>query len=443
MTIRSLVAAFCATLMMTAGFAGIASAAHATGPAVSATEFYAELCAGTTESNPKEATVWDDVENVSLPGPVPDLTRVWGPRLDSYNDGNVVPLYDVWGENNLNGYPPVCGVRYVEGVGPVSEWMYCTDYFAHVCSGVDEDGNLVDIDGDQLPDMEESDTANEKLTPDQEKIIVYLVTHGWTRYIGSGGEGDFGFATSAQPLGDSFQRSALQVLVWCVSDPVADPVPNGSEQLRKETCENSLDANDQAAILATYGPAPELSATGPTATLKVGETARFTVSANAAAGPITISTTGPAGSLTVTSGSATLMGNQLLLTEAPATQTVVLGFTATEVGTVALSAEATPAATESIGWNQSPGVAADEKPCQIFATFRKDQSEVLRADASAIFAVASTGAGANVSANANGNRIANTGADSPAFGMTVAALAALVVGAGLLVGTRRKAKSST
>jgi len=137
------------------------------------------------------------------------------------------------------------------------------------------------------------------------------------------------------------------------------------------------------------------------------------------------------------------MGNQLLLTEAPATQTVVLGFTATEVGTVALSAEATPAATESIGWNQSPGVAANEKPCQIFATFRKDQSEVLRADASAIFAVASTGAGANVSANANGNRIANTGADSPAFGMTVAALAALVVGAGLLVGTRRKAQSST
>ena len=72
--------------------------------------FDAPLCVATTDDDPSEAR-----------GPIENLRSVFGDRLNAYNEGEVVPLYDTFGANDehaLNGgYPPVCGTRYDGTVG--------------------------------------------------------------------------------------------------------------------------------------------------------------------------------------------------------------------------------------------------------------------------------------------------------------------------------------
>lgn len=68
----TLVRGLSAALLIFAGAAAAGvGAASADVPPEPAEEFYAEQCAGTTEDDPRDAD-----------GPVPDLTRVWGERLE-------------------------------------------------------------------------------------------------------------------------------------------------------------------------------------------------------------------------------------------------------------------------------------------------------------------------------------------------------------------------
>lgn len=446
---RRYMAAVAAAVLVTMGLWGIAAPAHADAPPEPAAEFVAPLCVGETLDDPTNAA-----------GAVPNLASVFGARLDDYNMGRVVALYDVWGDNELNGYPPVCGTRYVEGVGPVSEWMFCTDYRSHVCSGVDAEGNLLDIDGNVIPGMGTLPGANPKLTADQEKLIAYLIQHGRDTYDGVG-YFDFNATARAVVDGGSFERAALQVLVWCISDPIG-PAPTGAEIDRAATCENSMSAATQASILAELPDDPTLAVAGPVGALEVGTIAEFTVTTDVFTSPLSVTTSGAAGTLTVVSGPGVLTGTDLQVTGTTGPQTVVLGFAASTPGSVDLAVSATPAATSHIGWNQSPGVSEDGISCQVFATFHVSDQVVLTGAAAASFVAdggtdggtdgggtdggtgggtdGGTVTGSDTSAGAKSGQLAATGTEPVAPFVLIAAFGAVIAGA-LLVSRARRTPS--
>lgn len=342
------------------------TAANAVAPPAPVAEFNAPLCEGETTYDPKDAD-----------GAVPDLTRVFGQRLTDYNNGQVAVLYNNRGAN-ASGSVPACGTRYVDGIGAVSEWMFCTDYDAHTCTETDEDGNLLDEDGNLIGGKIPV-ASNPDLTPDEEKIIAYLIQHGH-KYIEKGNTlPDASIATSDT-------RLELQNLIWCVSDS-----PNWA------VCNDNMNEAEKARILTLIPDEPtiELSLSetdDDDETLAVGDTAKFSLSTNLYEQAITLELSGVAGTLAVISGPATLNGTTLTVQgNDPTVMTdVVLGFTATAAGAVSIDAQATPASTTHISWNQSPGVADDGVPCQVFATFNEVDQVTVEASATATFAEGNT-----------------------------------------------------
>lgn len=397
---RRLIATLATVALSTAGLWGVAAPAGADEPPEPVAEFSAQECEGTTFLDPTNAE-----------GVVGDLTRVFGQRLAEYNAGHAVILYDAFGDNNNNAYPPVCAVRHVDGVGAVSEWMFCTDYYSHVCSGVDADGNLLDGDGNPIPGLDTLEGRNEKLTADQEKVIAYLVQHGSETYDGVG-YFSFSDADRAVSNGDSWERAALQVLVWCISDPVTNAT-NPTEVERQQTCEANMGPERQAEILAGIPDDPSLDVTGPVAALQPGETAEFSITTNVSEPALTVAVDGVAGTLAVVSGPGVLADGRLQVTTDGDPVTVVLGYTADDEGAVDLEVTAAPTATAHIGWNQSPGVSDDGRPCQVFATFHVDDQVILSGAAVATFAIDDEGADADVDGGAHGAG-ADAGSDGEA-----------------------------
>jgi hypothetical protein len=375
----AVLAAAIAAVASLAGFGGIARADSPPTPVADA--FAAQPCPGDTVFDPAHAV-----------GAVPDLLQVFGQRLEEYNAGRPVVLYDSAGANGRNGTPPLCEVRYVASAndgagGPVSTWMYCTDLYYHTCGGADSDGRLIDIDGDVIDGLSDVGSDNPRLFPDENKIVAYLIEHGHS-YHGTGIYSEEG-ATNALADGTYDQRGALQTLIWCISDPV-DSAPSGqAERDRAATCAANMDDAEQARILAMIPSTPDLqlSAAGPPSPLSPGDTATIAVVTNVFNQPITVTVSGPEGTLEVTGGDATLSGNTLIVAGDDPTQTahVTLGFTADAAGTARLSASATPASINAISWNQSPGVSNDETPCQIFATFEDKSQATITAATEATF----------------------------------------------------------
>lgn len=372
------IAASAAATVVVMGAVVMPSPAQAEAPNPPVAEFNADLCAGSTD---------DDPRNVQGEAAVPDLTRVFGSRLDDFNSGLVVPLYDTFGANELDGYPAVCGVRHVEGVGAVSEWMFCTDYFSHVCSGVNENGELVDIDGNPIPGVE-AKPNNPKLSSDQEKLISWLISNGHD-YEGTGYFNFNGVSTAVQDSG-SYERAALQVLVWCISDPVPGSA-SGTEGERAQTCADNMGPEEQSNLLAQI---PEeatitLQFDAQQDALEVGDTAEFELTTNLYNQPIRVSPTGIAGTLEVVAGDATYdpASGILMVTgsDPSSAATIRLAVTGESAGTVSLSATAQPASPAHIAWNQSPGIAADGVPCQVFATFSSTVDRTVTSSAQATF----------------------------------------------------------
>lgn len=372
-----------AALVGGAGVATAAVAAQAAPPVVQvlpAAAFNAPRCEGTTQLDPTQDL-----------GPVTDLTKVFGQRLTDYNNGQAVVLYDAFGENTDNGYPALCGTHFVAGVGAVSEWMFCTDIWSHVCSGTDAGGNLVDVDGTVIPGMDPK-SGNPKLSNDQEKLVAYLIQNGHS-YSGTGYY-DFG-ATQAVQNGNSNERASLQSLVWCISDPVDLAAHNSVYEVQRQTtCADNMGPAEQARLLTLIPNAPtvQLAFTDSGSTLQVGDTATFTLTTNLYNQPIDLSASGVAGTLKVSSGNATITGSTLTVpgTDPSVNTTVTLGFTSTASGTVTALASALPASTTHIGWNQSPGVSGDGVPCQVFATFNETNQLAVSAQANATFAAEAT-----------------------------------------------------
>ena len=364
------------------GMAGAASADEPETPIDA--PFIAPTCAG--------ETLFDPTENLGFA--VVDLTEVFGERLTSYNTGHIVPLYDAYGgsvlltdEGEVTGdvsYPPVCGTRYVESQDTaVSEWMFCTDLLSQACGDTDAEGNLVDRDGNPINPMTSLET-NPRLTLDQEKLIAYLIQNGH-EYEGVGTQ-SFGEVRQARSDAGTFERIALQTLIWCISDP-AD-----GESDFAQTCDKNMDAEEQARLLAMIPDVPELSMSLDSAdeTIAIDEIAEFTLTTNVFNQPIRIASTGTAGaSLTVCGGDATLDGSTLTVSgsDPQSAVDVVLCASATTAGTVNLAADAVPPSTTHIGWSQSVNQQLDQ-PCQVYATFHEEQKLAVVANAQVDFAAA-------------------------------------------------------
>lgn len=409
-------------------------AVSAAAPAVPVEDaFQAPLCEGTLNDDPTS-------QDPEL-SPVEDVTLVWGKRLDAYNDGLVVPLYDSWGGHDLNGYPPVCATRYVEEAGgPVSEWMYCTDIHSKVCSGTSEDGGLVNAHGDEI-DFPGELSGNPRLTDDQENIISWLIHNGYP-YTGYG---DYAWDTTFASNADFESRAALQTLIWCVSDPVTSHDP-ASEVFREQTCDEAMSDEIQESILALIPADPTfvLDVDADATPVNVGQTATIILATNMYLHPITLDISGVAGTLTVVSPGATYDAATQTLrvdgTDPGVTTEIELAFVASEAGTLTLSASGIPAVHEHIGWNQSTGVVDEEDgvtPCQVFATFHAEKSEAISASASVQFIVAPTTPAETtpVASSPTGEALANTGADQP---IGVAVFAAFLALTGAIVIARAR-----
>lgn len=322
-------------------------------------------CAGTTNADPTAA-----------PGAYGDLTRVEGKRLEDYNAGHAVILYDYFGESDPESAPPVCAVHHdARTGGPVTEWMYCTDLKLHVCGTTAADGALVDKDGSPVGPLLPQ-AGNEKLSADQEKLITYLIQHGHSFDRAQDTTVD---ATQARSDGTTWERWALQLLVWCVSDAPYDD---------KGVCAANLPQSEQDAILARIPNDPVLTLASPSGTHEVGQVARFTLTTNLYGQDLTVRTTGAA-RLAVCGGTATLDGDTLVVRGDDPTRTsaVQLCATGTAPGAVTLEVTGTPAATEKVRWNQSAHSIAGEQ-CQHYASFSEETSLEVTTDGRTRFVAA-------------------------------------------------------
>lgn len=359
---RAVLALLLVVLTVLAGLLAGASPARADVPNPPASEpFNAPLCEGETAYDPTDGDALNGIE---------DLTRVWGQRLTDYNAGQVVVLYGAYGDNEG---VPACALRYVDGIGPVSEWMYCTDVHSRTCTRVNADGEIT-YGGVVVPGLEHLD-QNVRLTTEQERIIAYILRHDMPVTMFGG------LASNANH--DS--REARQYLVWCVSDP--------EWENEEGFCEANMDTAEQQRILALTAAESELTfgLRAEDVDLEVGETARVDVTTNVYGQPIALTIDG--GSAIVCEGDASLSGGVLTVegADAATSTTVTLCITGDEAGTVAVSGAATPASREQISWAQSPG--ADGVVCQVFATFETTRAATVRGAASIQFREAAVAVG--------------------------------------------------
>lgn len=340
-------------------------------PTPIAAPFDAPRCPGTTNSDP-----------ANRPGtePVPNLLSVFGQRLDDYNDGLPVMLYESSGSND-GAYPPLCVTRYVDGIGAVSEWMFCTDIYSAVCGETTAAGELAE--GATALDPLTRLAGNVRLTSDQETTIAILLQRGPAAYDGDGYY-SWGGVTEARSDGTSAQRWAMQTLVWCISDPPSF----GSEPERFQTCQDSMDSAEQARLLALAPTTATLTVTAPATPVTVGDTAVFTVQTNIHDHPISVTASGGA-TLSVCSGTASLSSGTLTVggTDATATETIELCTPVASATNISVTASSVAPTLDHIVWVQSVG-AVD--PCQVFATFPEDDAVSTASSATVVAASATT-----------------------------------------------------
>ncbi len=345
-------------------------------PVPAVAPFNAPLCAGETDIDPTDAGA-----------PNPDTTLIFGARLDTYNAGGVIALYDAYGSQDPGAYPAVCGTRYVDSVGgPVSEWMFCTDITAHVCGGTTAAGEASQ-EGVVVAPIAPLDGPNPKLGADQEAIIAYLIQHGHA-YAGVGDQSFGGVTVANQDAASTTgTRSALQTLIWCISEPPAV----GDSSDFASTCAANMDASEQARLLALIPGTPSLTVTltSPSAGATVGDVVSFTLTTNMFSTPITV-TSSPAAAVALCDGEtdASLAGEQVTVhgTDASTVLTVDLCVTVTNAGPTTVTAAGTPPSTEHIGWNQSAGALGIT--CQIFATFQESSRTTIGDSATVAVAAA-------------------------------------------------------
>lgn len=343
-----------------AGFAAPATSEPARA-ALPASAFTASMCEGTETVD-------------SYPGS--NELKIAGERLENYNDGNVVPLYYNGNSAGTSVVAPVCGVREVDGIGPQSEWMYCTDVDLDTCDetkgdrpGFTREDSFRPV-GPTIPV-----SGNSRLDNDQELIISYLLQnpHPLTSVTPNGVADD---STSGN-------RVNRQLLVWCISDWKGGVHLNGDGNEIVD-CDADLGSAEQDRILEIMKAEPTLGIelTGPiSGTVATGGKATFTVSTNLYGKRLTVNVpTGAEVELCEPSSNAKLTGNTLVVTGSGNDSTdVKLCVTSAAGGNVKVSVSGTPSSHESIHWNNAGA------ECQVFATFDTVQQSKLGGDAVVTF----------------------------------------------------------
>lgn len=352
---RVVAAVTAAVLSLAASVAGVATAGAAAGavpPPVAAAAFDAALCPGTTETprEPAPGTTAVPVDPTTAgPEGFPDLTHVSGPRLDAYNAGQVVPLYNLEGDGDWNGFPPLCSLRYDAQLGgPVTEWMFCTDVYDHTCGEIRPDGGLA-LYGEELPYPETVPAEDVPLTDTQVDAIARLVQAGYTSSNGSVGRADAGTA----------ERWTLQQMIWCVSnDYECDAV-----------------GLDDAAIAELASQTQEeagwVEVSADAATVTAGSPVRVEVSTNVLGTPIGITTDLADLALCADSPApATFAGQQLVVDSAAGSPaTVALCGVATTPGEATFTAVGiTP--DDHFQRSDATGLPEGWGACQIYVLWR-------------------------------------------------------------------------
>ncbi|WP_229052490.1 hypothetical protein [Aeromicrobium sp. Leaf350] len=410
------------------GAASAVSSAAADVPPVPATQF-AATCDGETNLDPAAAA-----------GPVSDLTSVGAGRLDKYNAGLTVVLYDYEGAGEFP-FVPMCTVRYdaVTG-GPVTEWMFCTDYLSEACARSDVDGNLSHY-GTPVGQLETLE-GNPRLSESQTRQISYLIQNGYS-YNVTDLESPFhwGGTQVARADGTSSERAALQTLVWCVSE--AEYIANGTiDDDLTAACAETLDDTAQLDLLAKAPAAPELTVSGPAAPLATGATAEVAVETNIFNQPIAVQVDGdPIIEICPGVEGAELVDGQLtILGEPDQTRTVTLCVTNDDVAVVSVDLEVNVASPLALHWNQSPHTIQGRE-CQHYATFRASDAVVLSGGTTVTFANATAGppvtpgddGGMNSgSGSANDSSVVSAVDHLPATGLSSWATTAAVLALALL-----------
>jgi uncharacterized repeat protein (TIGR01451 family) len=295
----------------------------------------------------------------------PGLLELSGTRETELDSGASVPLYltdgriaDLTQDPQNSGQTPGC-VAYRDGGGTVkSLWAYCTDHGASSCMATWLPSPTTVTGNPKF------DPSADPLGPDKEKVIAYLVQHGYPVRNGAA------FVTGNYPLGfpgvtkanddSTNQRAALQQLIWCVSD--AGP---GNKVRTWTGCTANFTAADFDTVLGLAASTPVLKVAAPDGPLTVGDVARFTVETNVTGKPVSLALTGGEG-WRVCAGDATLSGSTLTFASTgPWGQTPAVELCAKTVaaGTVKVDANVFPDAKKDLAWIWNGDAA-----CQIFAT---------------------------------------------------------------------------
>ncbi len=399
-------------LLSAAGiFTSPVAPAQADVPSTPVVEFTADECAGTTTEDPATQQIGEH-----------SLLDVFGERLESFNAGSAVMLYGTNGANEPS--TPNCATRHVEGVGAVSEWIYCTDMTNHTCSVTDDEGRLTHDGG--VVGAPEPTEANTDLTAEEHQIISYIVTHDMEITPLPEGYGGTGATLAADD--SAVTRAARQQLVWCVSDADLMHYYPGMD----EWCPDNIGEDKREQILAGLPDDPVLEISPDTTSVDPGEEVELTLSTNLLNQPIEVASTSgtldvctPQDGITLTDGTLTVASDH------PATREVALCSTPEGAEDYTVTASATAYDGQEVDWVQSPNAAPDGTLCQVYAiavpraanelsvntavTVNEEDASETDADADAgAEADAGTDADAGAGAEADAGTDADAGAEADA-----------------------------
>ncbi|WP_460802050.1 hypothetical protein [Microbacterium sp. GXF6406] len=242
-----------------------APAAEAAAPVEPATAFSAELCAGETNNAPSAAAV-----NIS------------GPRLEAYNSGEIVPMYNSQGTMIADAAPPLCAVYYDSTTGsPVSTWMFCSNFELHTCGGTNGNNELVQqLTADESPTGVAgpvvipfpTDIEPDHLDERQKNAIKALTSEGHVINHPFLGE------KLIRADGTTADRASLQEMVWCVSEP------NDYHCYAPFLTEEDIDALAARGVELTA----QVAVNTDLATVPAGSTIRWDVTTNAIDVPMSV-----------------------------------------------------------------------------------------------------------------------------------------------------------
>lgn len=370
--------------LLAGGLVFPAAVAHADVPETPVTSLTAPACEGSS--------------------PASELLELKGQQLVDYNAGIPVRLYNNGGVNNgqgdsTSGYPnPQCTTRYIEDVGAVSSWTYCTDDAAMTCAFLNEDGQLQNGQNGQvvsgmepvdIADINGDRTPGHELTDDDLKIVSWIIQNDIELdpdypVAGHLNVTDLSVASDANVQ----SRVLRQLLVHCVDNPTwwANYQGDGNRHNRERMiafCDANIGDDKRAEILASMDEAAQLVATADSEVIDAGAQGEVTITTTITGVPLDLTVSG--GTVTLLAGPATLSGSSLTVdADATIPATITLGVTRADAGGVSVAVAGHATTVQNMSFVQSAS-GNGYVICQVYAIFDAELVEALSASAAVHF----------------------------------------------------------